>query len=102
MIDTLNTAFARSAREEVAFRLNLTRNIGYTLALEAFGSVIREQDPFVRQYYMTLILNSLMTRTPSEAEVVGLLDAIFDLDGFDPRLRHKLNSNRITVTLAGS
>lgn len=87
---------------ELLFLTNLGRNISKDVVYDAFLDALKESDPEQRTHTMSMILNGLMAKGPSEDEVSGLLDAAFSVDEFKPNERDKFQSSRKTITVAGS
>lgn len=87
---------------ELLFLTNIGRDVSKDIAYDAFIGAITENNPERRTYMMGMILNGLMAKGPTDDEIVGLLDAAFSMDEFNPEERKNFPSANKTITVAGS
>lgn len=87
---------------ELLFLTNIGRSVSKEVVYDAFLNALKDPNPEQRTHTMSMILNGLMAKGPSEDEVSGLLDATFSVDEFKPNERNKFHSSLKTITVAGS
>jgi anthranilate phosphoribosyltransferase len=90
--------------KELLYRLNAGAQIQENLANQATLEALSIKDPSTRNYYLSAICHGVLIAGPTARQIIGMLEASFSLDGYNPASRPRLaqNDKRPTITIMGS
>jgi anthranilate phosphoribosyltransferase len=89
---------------ELIYQLNAGVKIQGKLARQATREALAIEDASTRHYFLSAICHGLLIAGPTAEQIIGMLEASFSFDTYNPKLRPPLveNTTQPTITIMGS